>query len=173
MAQKVLTLDPLTGKKKLIEISEGLNFSYKEILSTEEIEVPARQQMIVNDRVRIDGQLKVSGEVYVYKMPTPEPFPELPDDNFSFYEIVVPKEVKATEEMVLSQSCKISSQLRVAGRLAILGTGTPPTTNDESIPNVILAGQSFSIGLNFEKYFRQFLKISGQLKCAGSFVSGV
>lgn len=148
------------------------NFSYYEIESTDYVYVPFGQQMLINDRVRVDGKLRVVGQVYVFKLPTPEPFPELPGDNFGFYQITDSREIKQNQEMVLSEFCKISGQLKISGRMAVLSKESV-STDDGSIPNYIQSQETFKIGLHFEKYFRNFLKVAGQLKCSGSFVVGV
>ncbi len=166
----VLSLDQ--GRVTQTEVWAAPNFSFKQINLDETITVPVEQQMIVNDRVRVEGFFRVDGEAYVCMMPQPEPFPEIPGDNYSHFEVLSPKLVPASQEMILTQALRVQDMIRVDGRVSILGS-EPEPENDSIIPNVIAENKRFNIGLEFEHYFRGFLKISGSLRCSGSFAIGV
>jgi len=49
----------------LIETLSPDNFSYEEILATEEITIPERQQMIVQDMIIVNGVLNIEGTLVI------------------------------------------------------------------------------------------------------------
>lgn len=169
MIEKVLKLNQ-DGRLARTDVWASPNFSFKQVNFNQTIEVLSEQQMIVNESIKVEGFFRVDGEVYVFRMPAFETFPELPADNYSQAIVTSQKEVSANQEMILTQFMNVSGEMRVDGFVTILGTDEK---TDDIIPNKILSDQLFAIGLNFEYYFRQFLNISGQLRCSGSFIVGV
>ena len=169
MLDKVLSLNS-SGRKALLDARLRENFSFKEV--TGEVQIDQGQQMLVFDRIRVDGFLKVNGEAYVCEKPQIPEIPEAPKDNFSFYNVVTPKEVPANQEMVLQSQLSVSSFLRIEGRVAILQNAFE-NLNDDAIPNFIEAGKQFINGLNFEKYFRKQIRIEGKLVNNGFLIVGL
>lgn len=169
MLDKVLSLNT-EGRKALLDARLRENFSFKEVVG--EVQIDQGQQMLVFDRIRVDGFLKVSGEAYVCEKPQIPEIPEAPQDNFSFYNVVNPKEVSLNQEMVLQSQLSVSSFLRIEGRVAILQNAFE-SLNDDSIPSFIQAGKRFINGLNFEKYFRKQIRIEGSLVNNGFLIVGL
>lgn len=167
MNKQVLALDQ--GRVNQTQIWANPNFSFKEVL--EPIEIPQAEQMIVNNSIRVESELRIEGEAYVCQFPEVEPFPELPDDNFSFFEVTGFEEVKSGQEMVLTQFLKVDGMLKVSGFVSLFGT-EPENETDFLIPNKIGLNQVYKIAQDFEHYFRGFLNNSGALRVSGSFIVG-
>lgn len=62
MADKVLALENGRVTNKTV-LGLGPNFSYNFIPSTESIEIPENQQMLVLDTIDIEGTLDIGGEL--------------------------------------------------------------------------------------------------------------
>jgi hypothetical protein len=168
--ESVLTL--LNGRKSQVDAWLAPNFSFKEIAPDLTIEIKSSEQMIVNDRIRVEGFLKIDGEAYVCQMPEPEPFPVIPGDNFSFYEVTEFKSVPFGQEMLVTESFRVSTGgLQVGGKVAVLADEVELFETD-NVPNFIDSLKSYRIAEDFEQYFRSSLKISGKLKVEGSFAIG-
>jgi hypothetical protein len=166
--EKALTLDQ--GRVTQTDVWAAPNFSFKEIQSGLEIEIPAQEQMIVSNSIRVDGSLKVSGEAYVCQFPEQAPFPQIPGDNYSHFEVLSPKLIPPSQEMIASSFVRVNSELRVDGRMTILGSIEPETS--AVIPFKILSDKTFHIAQDFEHYFREFISIAGGLRVSGQFAVG-
>jgi len=59
---KILTINPIDGRKNLVEF--GVNgFSWKFIPLLSVVTIPINQQMVVVDGIEIEGSLDIEGEL--------------------------------------------------------------------------------------------------------------
>jgi hypothetical protein len=72
--------------------------------------------------------------------------------------------------MIASSFVRVNSELRVDGRMTILGSIEPETS--AVIPFKILSDKTFHIAQDFEHYFREFISIAGGLRVSGQFAVG-
>lgn len=148
------------------------NFSYREIAAGEEVNIHAGQQMIVINAVRVDGFLRIDGEMYVQEPQViPEPI-ELPADNFSYSEIPSGKivNIPATQQMYVRDHIRIDGFLRVEGQLSV--GGAPLVEVDEPVPVYVEAGKLYRVKTNQEIQFRNFLRVDGAVRNDGFIAIG-
>jgi hypothetical protein len=171
---KLRPLSLINGRITEVRDNQSLttnNFSYREIKESEFVQVVDNQQMIVSNSVKVDGQMFVDGEVYVCQFPEVEPFPELPEDNYSHFNVVSEKQIPQNQEMLLSSFVRVEDKMLVSGQMVILGSQKEAETS-QNIPNKILENQIFKVAQNFEYYFRNFISIAGLLVVSGELVVG-
>lgn len=99
--------NPLTGQLDLVETNDP-NFSYINIQESESIEIPAGQEMIVQNDVVVDGDLMASGNMI-----------QLPDQQQGFFwtKIAAHESIEVPENRLLL----FASNLMVDGNLLING----------------------------------------------------
>lgn len=173
-----MKLNPLyIGSEKLVEAgpSDRLstnNFSYREILSGENVVIHGGQQMLLREFVRVEGLLKIDGEMMILD-PNPiiEPI-ELPPDNFNYYEIALTKIVNVPEsqQMVVRDTIKVDGFLRAEGFISV--GNTPMQEVNERLPSNVLANKLYNVKTDEEYYFRNTLKIDGQVRNDGFIAIG-
>lgn len=109
-----IKFNPFTGNFDFVGNGTGStspeNFSYKEIASGETVEIPVRQQMLVDGHVRVLGHLSVNGELIDVSNRGSEKF---------FY-----TKVNADETVVVEADRLLlyKNHLTVDGHLRVLGT---------------------------------------------------
>lgn len=149
------------------------NFSYREIADGITISIPAEQQMIVVDSVRVDGDLLVAGELYVSEPPAPAPAVILPPDNFSYYRVLAATTVTVpvNQEMGIRDSVRVDGNLLVDGQVSI-GHTYIEEKPDRLVNNVPM-NTRYLVLLNEEYYFRNYLKVGGEVRNNGFITVGV
>jgi hypothetical protein len=95
----------------------GDNFSYTEVQLAQVINIPVRQQMVVDGMMTVDGVLEIDGELAF--LPAP---PEPEEDEFlPWYEIPSGKviSIKQYREYFLSEYLLLDGEIQIDGRLVI------------------------------------------------------
>jgi len=62
---KILTISPIDGRKNLVEFVGGSGFSWKRIITGEQVTIPTNQQMLLKGDITIEGDLIVDGELWL------------------------------------------------------------------------------------------------------------
>jgi len=62
---KILTINPIDGRKNLIDGYGVSGFSIKKVTSDKKITIPENHQMIVHEEIEILGDLEIDGEVVI------------------------------------------------------------------------------------------------------------
>ena len=139
------------------------NFSYKIINNNELVSIPLEQQMIVINSIKVDGELFVDGEVYIKEPEKPFPEINLPEDNFSYYNITTNliKTIPLNQQMYVRDSIKVDGNLIVMGEFAVGNSYIE--AEQKRLTNNVLSNTFYTVFLNEEYYFRNFLKIDGQV----------
>lgn len=129
--------------------------------------------MIVSNQVRVDGELIVSGELYITDIKQLDPVINLPPDNFSYYNIPVSTiiDIPINQEMYLRDSIKIDGNLVVNGKFSVGNTFTEPALT--RLVNNVLINKFYTVDVDEEYSFRNFLKINGEVINRGFITIGV
>lgn len=163
MANSYKPLRLLDGK--FSEKKNHQNFSYN--LIDEDLLVPDGQEMPLSREfkvvsgfgLKVDGKVIVQGQVDEIIIPPADP------ENFSYFEVgnAITKEVPLFQEMCVSTSIKVSGSgaIKVSGRMSVVTKVV--TLPEKRVPKVILSGESFTIPLREEYFFKGWISVNGSL----------
>lgn len=152
------------------ERKNNFNYAQKEVLSTEIIEIPLAQQMLVIDHIWIEGELHVEGELIMEEFNHDL---EFTDENFSYHRVESGSlvAVPVNQQMLVIGDMEIEGQLTVEGELIIdqiQDTEIPPSIEEDNyswkqVPSTL----EKSIPENQQMLVDGTLLVEGQLNVEG------
>jgi hypothetical protein len=163
--------------QQVIPPADPENFSHFKVGSGETKIIPADQQMTVFEQFTNFGQINNLGDFRLFKVfqEDPEDVVVLPDDNFSYKEIIAGQEktIPTRQQMTVVGMFKNFGMLIVNGEMALISGESQTDLEDDFLPPYkIESGESFKIGNNRLMFLPRSLVNFGQLNNFGELALG-
>jgi hypothetical protein len=163
--------------QQVIPPADPENFSHFKVSTGETKTIPSNQQMTVFEQFTNFGQLNNLGDFRLFQVfqEDAEDVITLPDDNFSYKEIVASqsKTIPIRQQMVVVGMFKNFGQLNVLGEMALISGESETDLEDDYLPPYkIESGETFKIGTNRLMFLPRSLINLGQLNNFGELALG-
>lgn len=163
--------------QQIIPPADPENFSHFKVASGETKTIPSNQQMTVFEQFTNFGQLNNLGDFRLFQVfqEDAEDVITLPDDNFSYKEIIANQEktIPTRQQMVVVGIFKNFGQLNVLGEMALISGESETDLEDDYLPPYkIESGETYKIGNNRLMFLPRSLINLGQLNNFGELALG-
>lgn len=163
--------------QQVIPPADPENFSHFKVSTGETKIIPSNQQMTVFEQFTNFGQLNNLGDFRLFRVfqEDVEDVITLPDDNFSYKEIIASQSVTipTRQQMTVVGIFKNFGQLNVLGEMALISGESETDLEDDYLPPYkIDSGETYKIGTNRLMFLPRSLINLGQLNNFGELALG-